>query len=333
MRLSFNELLYLEKEEIPLYIKIKDELIRQILEIRRDPITGFRSRINKSVASKPRYYTEDTVNIKDCVFCKDNVFEMTPNFDKKKKFVLESTVLFPNAYPYSKNHLIIVPNYRQHVRYIKDISILDFVNSFLILKEYIAEMQIREDSYIYINLNRGYYAGASQDHLHFQVIIEENPTVYHNILIEKSKEYFYRYNRFFLEDLVKFEKENKERFIYEGKMISFISSFAPFRNNEVFGISKTFGILTLPDESLRLFAEELYKFLLAYESIVDNYNLTIMDVSFVRDSKALPFIRILQRNKNDIGYLELLHLEYVVSTLPEDTAKILREKLSEVTKT
>lgn len=79
--------------------------------------------------------------------------------------------------------------------------------------------------------------------------------------------------------------------------------------------------------NLREFLEELYKLLKIYENEFKHFNLVIVDSSYLKEGKFLPFFRIGQRFKNDVGFLELYHGEFVVGKSPEDTAIFFRNIL------
>lgn len=317
---KLNDDLYYEKleEDVIVYFSA-NEYKRYTVEFRRDPITGLYNIINKEIGKKPREYPQESFSVKECVFCN---IEKTPVFKDGKRYEMGNSILIPNKYPYYKNHFLLIPNYKEHIERISDIKFSDFFTSFLLLKEY---LKIYENNFIFINLNKGLYAGASQPHIHFQILVSDFPTNYFRIVIEKSSEYNRKYRKILLEDYANFEKKIGDRFIYESNYLYLFASYSPFRNNEITGIINSFGIFFMDNNSFEKFLKDLYKILLAYEKLYDNFNMTIYDTSFVRKSGLLPMIRIGQRNKYDIGYMEALNLENVISSVPEETAEELRK--------
>jgi galactose-1-phosphate uridylyltransferase len=324
MERIFNEEIKLISYEYEVKIFSKNKLERHIIEERIDPITGFKIRINKSIKNKPRSYPKLTYKSESCVFC--NPEENTPDFEFTQKIYKGDSVLFANKYPYGKYHAVLVPNYKKHVKDFNKLDKLDLYNSFLLIKEFYEKIPEKEYNYIFINLNKGFPAGASQEHLHFQILIEKEPTNYFKIYLDKSKRYFDKYKRFFIEDYFNFEKQLNERFIHDG-IIKLISSFAPFRNNELFGYVETFGIFFLSGNNFEKFIDELYNILLTYEKLYENFNMVIFDTTLLKDSRTYPIIKIDQRNMFDIGYMEIGHLEYIISSIPEETAKEFKENL------
>jgi len=325
-----NPYINLESYEVENRYVIDNTLYINKIEYRKDPLTDVWVRINKSISEKPRSIIKEEVKSFECPFCKDNLFNVTPKPTDHDRFILNKSIAFPNRYPYAKYHFVLVPNYEEHIKSFSELKFEDFYNSFFLIKE-IGEYVISKDpeyKYLLINLNKGFYAGASQEHLHFQIIFEKG--LYGNLgrFLRKSEEYFSKYKRFLIEDYIELEKEIGKRLIKDDKNYTLISPFAPFRNNEVLGMIKSFGIFFMSSIKLREFLEELYKILLKYEERFDSFNMLLFDTSFLKEGKTLPFFRIGQRSKNDIGFLEIYYGEFVISKPPEETAEEFRKIFS-----
>jgi len=299
-----------------------------IIEYRRDPLTKFWIRINIDSVKRQKDEIIFTKNKRECLFCKENVFQYTTSFINNKVFLDENSILIPNKYPFSKYHAILIPNFNEHIVSFSELKFLDFYNSFKLALEFFKENYERnkEAKYISINLNLGYFAGTSIEHLHFQLIQDEKPTNYFDIVIKESQNYFNQYRRFLIEDIALSEEKIGERFIKKGKLIWWFASFAPFKDNEVIGVVDSFNILNMAKINLDTFIKELYEFLVKYEKTFgNNFNLVIYDPVFIKEPGLKPFIRIFTRNQNDTGFMELLHLEPVITSLPEETAKKLKD--------
>ena len=327
MEKIYNEDLKLISKEYDVRTLFNNEFERFIIEERIDPITSFKIRINKSIKSKPRSYGRLYSKKSKCPFC--NPEKETPDFEFSKKIYIGDSVLFSNKYPYGKYHAVLVPNYKKHVKSFSQINYLDLYNSFMLIKEFYEKIPEKDYKYIFINLNKGFSAGASQEHLHIQILIEKEPTNYFRIYLDKSNKYFDKYKKFFIEDYFNFEKQLNERIILDG-IIKLWSSFSPFRNNELIGYVDTFGIFFLSQNKFEEFIKNLYNILVTYEKLYENFNLVIFDTTLLRESRSYPIIRIAQRPLFDIGYMEILHLEYVVSSIPEETAKEFKENLEKI---
>ncbi len=327
MKISYNEELYIEKEELYIKTRFNNEIYTSILEIRKDPITGFKVRINRNIKNKPRNIINENIENNECIFCNHEKY-VTSFFDFEKIYNSNS-VLFANKYPYSEYHGVVLLNYNKHNENFSDISLLDLYNSLELIREFYNKIFEKNNEYniLFINLNKGFSAGASQRHLHFQILVEKEPTNYYKIYLNKCKRYFEKYRKFFIEDYFLFEKKLNERIIYDD-IIKLWSNFAPFRNNEIIGYFDTFGLFFLNQNKFEDLVSKLYKILVLYEKLYNEFNLTILDTTNLKESRTFPFIRIAQRNKNDIGYMEIFHIEPVISSIPEETSKEIKEKLS-----
>jgi len=322
-----NSYIRLESYEVENRYVIDSTLHIHKIEYRKDPLTDVWVRINKHISEKPRSFVKEEIISKECPFCKDYIFKVTPKPTDNDRFMLNKSIAFPNKYPYAKYHFVLVPNYEEHIKSFSELKFEDFYNSFALIKE-IGEYVISKDSeyrYLLINLNKGFSAGASQEHLHLQIIFEKELHGNFHRFLNKSEEYFKRYKRFLIEDYIELEKKIGDRLIKDDKNYTLVSPFAPFRNNEVLGMIKSFGIFFMSSTKFREFLEELYKILIKYEELFQNFNMVIFDTSFLKEGKTLPFFRIGQRSKNDIGFMELYYGEFVISKPPEETAEELRK--------
>lgn len=313
-----------EKEEENIFFKYGYTQYRNILEKRKDPLTGIIVRINKDIKNKPRKSFELNYKSEDCVFCKNRILNETPDFFNFNKLILNNSILFQNAYPYGKIHGVLVPNFKDHVKNFSELRFQEFYDGFILIKDFVKRnFELKGFDYVYINLNKGFPAGASQEHLHFQIIQEDSPTFYHSIIIEKSKEYFNKNKKFLLEEY--FNEEKKERLIYEDDYLLLVSPFAPFRNNEVIGLIKLFDILNTTEIIFRKVLEKLFILFRVYEKLFNNFNF-VMYISLNKNDKVFPFFRIGERKFLDIAYMELYNWEYVISTIPEEYKEIIKEE-------
>ncbi|BBL45347.1 galactose-1-phosphate uridylyltransferase-like protein [Nanobdella aerobiophila] len=320
----FNEDLKLISYEYESRNFFNNNIERYIIEERYDPITNYKIRINKSIKYKPRNYKNISKKNNICYFC--DPYKNTPDFEFMEKISLGDSILFSNKYPYGRYHAVLVPNYKKHIKNIAKLNKLDLYNSFLLIKEFYEKVPEKEYKYIFINMNKGFSAGASQEHLHLQILLEKEPTNYFKTYLNKSQKYFEKYKKFFIEDYFNFEKKLNQRIIMDD-IIKLWASFAPFRNNELLGYLESFGIYFLSENNLEKFIEELYNILVTYERLYENFNMVIFDTTYLKDSRTFPIIRLLQRPLFDIGYMEIGHLEYIISSIPEETAKEFKENL------
>ena len=332
-----------ERVIIPYHcIEPGDDAIRpEYLELRKDPITGFWNKINpfKKVRkiNKSEYILMISAD-KTCPFCKQNINKLLrlsiDNRFKISKLSRQNSILFVPDKLYSKYHAIVIPTVEKHAEFIDEIPVYDLIISFKLIKEFVSS-NYRNDSsskFVYIHLNHTLLAGASQQHLHFQIEQNTIPTNYHRILLEKTKEHFARFKSSLVEDYVQSELNFKDRVIYSGKFIDWVASFSPFGHHDVLGLVKSFGIFNMAEINLEGFVKELYEFLVKYIDTLDliAFNMSIIDSTFVKEPGVYPIIRIASRFSSEQGttaegYLETLHLEKLAYTLPEETAREIRK--------
>ncbi|RIB35650.1 MAG: hypothetical protein BXU00_00930 [Candidatus Nanoclepta minutus] len=316
----------LESYEVENRYVIDHELHIHKIEYRRDPLTDVWVRINKNASKKPRKKIREEIEDSPCPFCKENLFKETPKPTDFDRFLSYRSIAFPNKYPYAKYHFVLIPNYEEHITSFSKLSFEDFYNSILLIRE-IGEYVVSKDPeyrYLLINLNKGFYAGASQEHLHFQVIIEKDLHGTIGNFIRKSEKYFSENKRFLIEDYMETERKIGKRLIKEDKNYTLISPFAPFRNNEIMGMVKSFGMFFMADIKLKEFLKDFHRILIKYEERFENFNMVFLDTSLLKEGKTLPIFRIGQRFRYDMGFLEVYHGEFVVNVPPEETAEEFR---------
>ena len=101
--------------------------------------------------------------LKDCPFCdieliKDTLIEESNEF-----------LIVLNKYPFNPGHLLIIP--RNHVEDIDDLTELEFINLFSLLKQFKNILKkIYQPHGFNVGLNLGESAGGSVEHLHVHVV-------------------------------------------------------------------------------------------------------------------------------------------------------------------
>jgi len=305
-------------------------LVEYVIEHRVDPLTKHVSRINPfrymreaEAASRP------VETASECPFCTPKVLRITP----LPRSTRGNSVAFPNLYPFSAHHLVVVPNASRHLMGLEEISAEDLADAFHTIYEYFRGnySRNRELKFVYINMNFLPTAGASQPHLHLQVFQEPRPTEFHRELLLKSLGYMRKFNANYWLDLVKSEEEVGERFIRRYNSCVLLSSFSPLLNGEVVCVFDVDSLFDLDPGDL---AKVVAKTLKVYSELFKSHgvNLAIFDTGFYRKSISYfkPQMRLVVRKKlaelyaNDVGFMELFHREPIVVIPPEKLADDLR---------
>lgn len=321
------------------------ELNTHEIERRRDPLTKRWCRINVRRIKRPKQIIKSRNEIEKiirvtkskCDFCPENIEKRTPKFTKdlvpEGRIRVRNFVLFPNLFPFDDYHAIGVLT-RSHFFPLNKFGseiwkdcIIGCIKFFEILRE-----KGKKVMYPSINFNYLQPSGASIVHPHVQVIVTKKPTFYLDEILKGCHKYFLRNNSNYWNDLVKIEKQKRERYIGKIGSTEWLCSFAPMLNNEVIGITKKSCILDLTRDEIKCLAEGISKILKGYSSLgIESVNATVY--STMNDTKYFRcFVRIVSRKNmtpyycNDRGFMEELHEEPVIETLPEDLVSHLKSE-------
>jgi galactose-1-phosphate uridylyltransferase len=317
----------------------------QHIEVRKDPLTGRKCRINVDRAKRPKQTTCDTSDFDKivekskakCFFCPEHIEKSTPMFaeglpDRIKE---GSACLFPNLFPFGGYHAVGVfsADHFLEANHFTPKLLEDCFKTCLKYFELINQKH-SEVRYWHINWNHMYPAAASIIHPHVQIIAEAEPSSNLHDLLDQSKSYHKRVGRNYWSDLVSSEKAVGERFIGETGHVTWLSSFAPQDNREVVAVfSGTSSMVGLENHSLHDFCRGLSKVLKGYyEACVRSFNMGVLAGPCDEDIKDhyLLNARLVSRPTpapfytSDKGFMELFHREPVIETMPEDLAKCLR---------
>lgn len=324
------------------------ELDTQNIEVRKDPLTGRKSRINIERAIRPKQVSNSLndvqrflkESIKGCPFCPDNIEICTPKFQEdlinSGRMKLRQLTLFPNLYPFNKYHAVGVLT-EKHFTDITDIKSENYKDCFRICNNFFLKVNAKDADYIYpsINLNFLQPSGSSIVHPHVQILINSEPFEETGLLIEKCQEYYKKKSSNYWEDLIKSEQELGLRYIGDSGCIKWIASFAPRSNNEVIGIikSKTSCLTGLNNNEITDLGDGLSKIFRGLSSLgLQSFNMNIYSGPLKKDITEyfLINLRIISRPNlrnmytSDKGFMEILQEEPIISSLPEEISKKLR---------
>ncbi len=327
------------------------DLRKQILEYRMDPLTRSWCRINILRAQRVKQAEagardEQTVGMiqasrDGCYFCKEMLDESTPKFPvelvETGRIRRGQAVVFPNLHPFGEHHAICVMSKAHHLDLYEFTSqILE--DSFRASKEFFEKVHLknREARYPSINFNHMPAAGASFIHPHLQILMDSKATVGVERLMRESLKYFKRRGKCYWVELVEEERKTGERFIGSRGCFSWISSWSPRGNDEVLGISTApvSCLLDLNGKEIEDLAEGISRLFkgMWFGRGVGSLNLAVFSGSAEEDIS--DYFRILVKMisrttfrtfyTSDEGFMEILHEEPVIQTMPEGIAGDLR---------
>jgi len=337
----------LEKRKVK--TKFKSPLLNfsideQEIEFRKDPLTERWTRVNINRTKRPYSIKKDRtldklirLSKENCPFCSAQIESSTSKFvNLKERFKVGESVLFPNIYPYSKYHAVVVISEKKHYISLEKMSTKLLFDSLSNSIEFFKSVNKKDSKFVYPSINFNYMppAAASIFHPHFQILVDDRPTFMTNSVIKKSLEYYRKTKTNFWFDLINLEKRKGERFIGCTKNFCWISDFAPMKNNEVSGIHlKKSSLTDLDTKEIKNLAKDLsnlFKKLwkigvrsLTMSTFSGPMGKNISDY-FLLNLKFLSRPILSEFYTADIGYMELLQQESVVETLPENVAKSLR---------
>jgi galactose-1-phosphate uridylyltransferase len=293
------------------------------LHFRRETLTGLSCRIS---SERVKRGIDRSCSVEypaeECPFCATNLISATPVFPDGKRIMVGESVTFPNLYPFAEWHTVTVIS-RDHGA--TSFTPEQLVNAFT---GQVASLRGHE-GYPSINWNFLPSAGASLTHPHLQGLVDLRPSPLAGCYINGSEGYLQVQGRNYWDDLMRAERE-AGRILSEGE-ISWFACPVPLGEKEIRGV--------LPISHLGEFgpfiwymAEDLLRFIAFYQELgtrAFNFSLFFDREGCNRGFRA--FCSIIARinpnelSMSDSAFMERLHLEPVILTLPEDLARLYRE--------
>lgn len=293
------------------------------VEYRAEHISGIRCRISPERINRrlDAAYTPPAQKA-PCPFCPGSLEEMTPCFPDGHRIRIGESVTFPNLFPYAEHHSVTVITRDHQVGEFGQGQLRDALCGQLI-------SLLPFKGYPSLNWNYLPSAGASIAHPHMQGIVDPRPSALAMRYIRGSHRYLRRKGRSYREDLV--DRECREgRFLF-GDEISWLAQAVPLGEREVRAI---LPVSCMPEFEpyLDTFAEGLVAVLAMYRSLGTHaFNMSIFFDRPGASRGFSAFCSIISRiNPNpsslsDTAFMERLHQEPVILTLPEDLAAYYRK--------
>ena len=319
------------------------------IEYRKDVLLDRWSRLSSSRALRPKPTETIRVNFTSimhkisedkCPLCVEKIFKVTTRFPPEMhigdRIKHGKCVLFPNYYPFAPYHLVAaLPEH--HSTLLKDVPIKAFFDCLYASIEFFRKVNEEDKAAKYPHINCNYMppAAASIVHPHIQVILDYKPTNYLASVLRASEAYFRRYGSNFWDDYLESEIVLEERFISHGDVLSWIASFAPLANYEVIGILRReiSDLTELSESEIYGLARDLILMIrnLQNRANASSLNFSIYGGPIGENRKDYRIhVRVITRKRiepfyvNDRGFMEVLHSEPVISSMPEEVAKMLR---------
>ncbi|MDD1699485.1 MAG: galactose-1-phosphate uridylyltransferase [Methanoregula sp.] len=297
---------------------------RGTLQYREEHLTGIRCRISPD---RLKRQINQTLYIpskpEGCPFCRDAVFSVTPTFPDGRRITRGESVTFPNLFPFGEGHVVTVIT-REH-------SVTDFTHRQIVdalLAQLDALRQV--DGYASINWNFLPSAGASLVHPHMQGLSDSCPSRIVSGYISAGEQFRREKGRNYWDAVIEQEKSS-DRYLFGDEML-WSAHAVPVGEREVRGILRISTI-----DEMENYVDLAAKGILEIISLYRQLGTYAFNMSLFFDKKGCDhgfhaFCSMISRiNPNpmstgDSAFMERLHLEPVILTLPEDLGKFYKKE-------
>jgi UDPglucose--hexose-1-phosphate uridylyltransferase len=295
-----------------------------ILQYRHEHFTGLQCRISPDRLKRQIDQVAYVPPVPEgCPFCRDLVFSVTPPFPDGNRIIRGESVTFPNLYPFGEGHVVTVLTRDHNVKIFSRQQIVDGLFSQI-------EALRKYDGFASINWNYLPSSGASLVHPHMQGLADYRPSRIVEGYLLAGKQYRRKHNRNYWLSLQEEEKVS-ERYLF-GDEITWFAHAVPLGEREVRGI---LPISTLDDMECYVdpMARGILEILDLYRKLgTSAFNMSIFFDKAGSDHDFHAFCAMISRinpnpsSTSDSAFMERLHLEPIIMTLPEDLGKFYKKE-------
>jgi len=292
------------------------------LQYREEKLTGLRCRISpERLKRQIDQVFRVPENSGTCPFCEENIFSITPTFADGNRILRGESVTFPNMFPFAEWHTVTVIT--------RDHSVSGFTRK-QIAEALMAQTEslLRFDGYPGINWNFLPSAGASIVHPHIQGISDKRPTWMTERYISACEEYYRKYNKRYW-DTVREQERVSDRYLF-GDEIFWSAHAVPLGEREIRGVMPI-SRLDEFESYIEQLSEGIVSVISLYEKLGTHaFNMSVYFNKEKTKAGFCAFCSLISRiNPNplstcDSAYMERLHGEPVILTLPEDLGRYYR---------
>lgn len=297
---------------------------RGALQYRTEHLTGLRCRIStdrlKRQIDRSFCVNPDPTG---CPFCPDTVLIVTPTFPDGTRILRGESVTFPNLFPFGEGHIVTVMTREHAVENFTRQQVID-----ALLGQ--AEALRRIDGFASINWNFLPSAGASLVHPHMQGLSDSHPPRIVDLYLAAGELYRKKTGRNYW-DAVKEQERSSDRYLF-GDEILWSAHAVPVGEREVRGILPI-STLEEMENYADLLAEGILEIISLYRDLGTHaFNMSLFFNKSENAQEFSAFCSIISRinpnpsSTSDSAFMERLHLEPVIMTLPEDLGKIYKKE-------
>jgi UDPglucose--hexose-1-phosphate uridylyltransferase len=288
------------------------------VQLRTEHLTGHQCRISPLRGERGigtgACVIPDTGEI-PCPFCPERILLETPPFPSGERVCVGESVTFPNRYPFSAFHTVTVIS-RSHAP--ERFSVRQISNALTGQWSVLADAE----GYVSINWNHLSSAGASMHHPHMQGIADPEPTAYTRRCLEGGARYRDRTGENYWEGVIESEREGPRHLF--GSEVPWYAHPVPLGEKEI----RAYLPVGTPGDAepyIDALATGLDRVIALYRDqghCAFNVAIRFDRKGSVGDFRA--FLSIIARinptpaGTSDSAFMERLHCEPVLFTIPED---------------
>jgi len=295
-----------------------------ILQYRTERHTGISCRISPERLKRNLDNAHPVFdNGEDCPFCRENLFSATPTFSDGSRLIRGESVTFPNLYPFGETHVVTVITCAHTVGEFTHTQIAEALRG---------QVESLHDSEGYTSINWNYLpsAGASLIHPHMQGLSDSHPSPIMKKYIFAHDRHFQDCRRNYWDDVLEQERAS-DRYLF-GDEIVWSAHAVPLGEREIRGILPVSAISGLGPYT-DLLAEGILEIIAMYKKLGTRaFNMSVFFDKAGAGQKISAFCSLIsrinpnQKSTSDSAFMERLHLEPVIMTLPEELGKFYREE-------
>jgi len=297
---------------------------RGTLQYRTEHLTGLRCRISpdrlKRQIDTSLCYPS---NAEGCPFCRDAVTTVTPTFPEGNRIIRGESITFPNLFPFGEGHVVTVLTCEHAAVVFSRQQVVDALLSQI-------EALHMSDGYASINWNFLPSAGASLVHPHMQGLSDLQPSRIAEIYIDASDQYRKKTGRNYW-DVIREQERASDRYLF-GEEILWSAHAVPVGEREVRGILPISSLDEMENYA-DLLARDILEILSLYRELgTYAFNMSVFFDKGGNDHGFRAFCSMISRinpnpsSMSDSAFMERLHLEPVIMTLPEDLGKFYKKE-------
>jgi UDPglucose--hexose-1-phosphate uridylyltransferase len=286
------------------------------LQFRHESLTGLRCRISPDRLKRQIDQALSLPSTSDgCPFCPGMVLSATPTFPDGSRIQFGESVTFPNLYPFGEGHVVTVITKDHFIETFSRQQIVDALHGQIMALA-------PAGGYASINWNFLPSAGASLLHPHMQGLADSRPSAIVERYLYAGRQYRSEHGRTYW-DAVREQERSSDRYLF-GDEILWSAHAVPVGEREVRGILPIAHLAEF-ENYIDLLSRGILEIISLYRRLGTHaFNMSLFFDKTGDDNGFRAFCSMISRinpnpsSTSDSAFMERMHLEPVVMTLPEE---------------